>query len=289
MQIDDEALIKAWLAGKRRGTRRVYGQVVDEFRRRVRKPLAEVTLSDAKTWWTQWQKQKAATRARKLKTLQSLYRYGQAHAEWPHNPFLSIETPKVKDHLALRMPTPDEVWTLMAAATRAGPRTAALVALVFGTGCRISEVVDATWSTIIPGKDRWLWHVPHRRADAVLPLRPELITALQQWRAAQGADPQYWPADDVTPLFPNAEGGLSHPVTLTASIRRLAVKSGLKPIPAFGLRHAHAGLALEHGASLGLVQRSLGHHRRASTERYLSVVQPPNASADFLPWREPPS
>lgn len=248
------------------------------------RPLATADQDIVTAWLAQWTAQEAATQARKVRTLRSLYRFGQAEAGWPTNPFLQVSDPHVPDHLKTRMPTPAQVDTLLHTADKASLRTAALVAWVFGTGCRIQEVADTTWAMVSPAPAAWIWRIPGRTQHASLALRPEIITRLRRWRCAQGLPENQWASDDTTPIFPNVHGLPSLPVTLTATIRRLALKAGLpQAIPAFGLRHAHAGQALTHGASLQMVQRALGHHRIASTARYLTVVALPQTSSDFLP------
>lgn len=285
MSTAEDDVIQAWLATKKKSTQKVYGLVVDEFRKGIQKPLMDVTTAEVERWLKHWiAVHEVATAARKLRTLRSLYRFGQMHAGWPHNPCF-IQDPKVKDNLQDRIPSLEEVWALIAAAEQRSPFLTGLVTFVFGTGCRINELVAATWASIVPDSETvWRWHIPHRDPAVTLSLRPEVVAALKTWRAAQGLDPEQWPRNDTTPLFPNKRGEPSKPVTLTAAIRRLSQAIGRDHkhlIPAFGLRHAHADLALKHGAPLGVVQETLGHHRRASTERYL----PQNvASADFIPW-----
>ncbi len=283
--LTDRELIHDWLASKRPGTARVYGPVVEEFCDAMGKPLADVTPADARQWLSQWDGQKPATQARKIRTLRSLYRHGQAVAGWPINPFYSLRDPDVPEQLAERIPPPDAVWALMAAAHAAGPRIDAIVTFIFGTGCRISELVAATWGDIERTADgHWVWHVATRTPATPLPLRAEVVAALGAWRGALGL-PTLWADEDATWLFPTADGNPSHPAAVTTAIRRLAEKAGLeRAIPAHGLRHAHAGMALEHGAQLPLVQRQLGHRRRTSTERYLNAVNLPKSSADVLPW-----
>ncbi len=289
MHIADEAVIEAWLATKQQSSQRVYQPVVAEFRAFLGKPLADASRADVTAWKASWvDKVKPATAARKLRTLRSLYRFGQQYADWPYNPLLTITDPHVDDPLKTRMPSPEEVWALMEAAEQHGPFAAALVTFVFGTGCRISEVVATTWGSILPGRAAWAWRVPNRQPTQLLPLRPEVAATLQRWRVAQGLDPTQWSRTDPTPLFPDRFGNPMRPVALTAVIRRLAVKAKLKAYPAFALRHAHAELALSHGASLRLLQRTLGHHRLSSTARYLRPeVHLPAATSDFLPWKEP--
>ena len=286
--LTDREIIEAWLASKNPSTARVYGPVVEDFRQAMGKPLADVTPADARHWLNQWNEQEPATQARKIRTLRSLYRFGQAMADWPINPFYTLRDPKIPERLKERIPTPEQVWALMTAAHAAGPRLGTIVTLIFGTGCRISEVTAAAWGDIERTPDgQWVWHIANRRPTARLPLRAEVVAALGAWRVAQGLSP-LWAADDETLLFPTADGNPSHPSALTTAIRRLAAKAGLKhAIPPQWIRHAHAGIALEHGAGVELVQKSLGHRRRTSTERYLAAVNRPATSADMLPWGPP--
>ncbi len=289
MRMADEDVVSAWLTTKQPSSQRVYEPVVAEFRGFLGKPLEDASRADVIAWQASWAGEvKPATEARKLRTLRSLYRFGQQYADWPTNPLLTIADPHVEDPLEKRMPSPEDVWALMAAAEQHGPFAAALVTFVFGTGCRISEVVATTWGAIIPGRTPWAWDVPNRRPPQMFPLRPEVVAALQRWRVVQGLDPTQWSRTDPTPLFPDRFGKPMRPVALTVAIRRLAVKAHLKAYPAFALRHAHAELALSHGASLTLLKRTLGHHRLSSTARYLRPeVQLPAATSDFLPWKPP--
>ncbi len=61
--------------------------------------------------------------------------------------------------------------------------------------------------------------------------------------------------------------------------RRADVK---KPVSPHWLRHAHASHALNRGASISLVQATLGHSNLAITGRY-THAQPEASSAHYLP------
>lgn len=281
----DTELITAWLASKQPSTVRVYHQVAAEFATWVGKPLADVTTTDAQQWMAQWADQEAATRARKIRTLRSLYRYGQAIAQWPQNPFFSMSDPRVPERLGQRIPTTEDIFTLIESAEATSPRMGAVVTFIYGTAARISEVCAAAWGDIVRTPDgQWVWHVSGRKAANNIRLHPEVVAVLASWRTVQGL-PRFWTSEDTTPVFPNTQGEPSHPVTLTVMIRNIALKAGLpRAISAYGLRHAHAGIALKRGVSVKEVQRTLGHHRITSTERYLSVVKRPVSSVDVLPW-----
>lgn len=281
----DADVIAAWLASKQPSTVRVYEPVATEFATWVAKPLADVTTTDTQRWMTRWVDQEAATQARKLRTLRSLYRYGQAVAQWPHNPFFSVRDPYIPERLDQRIPTTDEIFTLIEAAEVTSPRMGAVVTFIYGTAARISEVCSATWGDIArTAEGQWVWYVAGRKSANNIRLHPEVVAALASWRTVQGL-PRFWSSEDTTPVFPNTHGEHSHPVTLTVMIRNIALKAGLpRAISAYGLRHAHAGIAIKRGVRITEVQRTLGHRRVKSTERYLTAVAPPMSSVDVLPW-----
>ena len=281
----DKDVIAAWLASKQPSTVRVYEPVSTEFATWVGKPLADVTITDAQQWMAQWADQEAATRARKIRTLRSLYRYGQAAAQWPQNPFFSIRDPRIPERLGQRIPTTEEIFALIEAAEATSSRMGSVVTFIYGTAARISEVCAAAWGDIARTPEgQWVWHVSGRKGINSIRLHPEVVAALASWRAVQGL-PRFWSSEDTTPVFPNTHGAHSHPVTLTVMIRNIALKAGLpRTISAYGLRHAHAGIAIKRGVHITEVQRTLGHRRVKSTERYLTAVTPPMSSVDVLPW-----
>jgi len=66
-------------------------------------------------------------------------------------------------------------------------------------------------------------------------------------------------------------------------VKRAAKRVGLSgAISAHWLRHSHASHALDHGAPLHAVQKSLGHASVATTSIYLHV-RPGDSSAKYLP------
>jgi hypothetical protein len=205
----DDQVVADWLATHRASTQRVYRPVVEAFRQAMGKPLPAVTTADIVDWLQQWRRQKPATQARKLRTLRSLYRHGQRVARWPHNPCY-IPDPVVPDALPSRLPADDALWQLLQAAQTASPKLAALVAFIFGTGARMSDVVATTWGMIETTRpEGWYWTVPQRTPPVTLPLRPEVVAALQTWRRVLAQSPATAPTPS-RPLFPNRHGDPSH-------------------------------------------------------------------------------
>jgi integrase/recombinase XerD len=62
-----------------------------------------------------------------------------------------------------------------------------------------------------------------------------------------------------------------------------AKRAGLNRIPSpHWLRHTGATVALEHGAPLSVIQKSLGHSRITTTEKYIHI-SPEHTSTQYLP------
>lgn len=66
-------------------------------------------------------------------------------------------------------------------------------------------------------------------------------------------------------LFPGPRGELPNPVTLTRVFQSYAKRLGMEGSRLHDLRHFHASVMLQNGASLLLVSRRLGHASVATT------------------------
>jgi len=169
----------------------------------------------------------------------------------------------------------DDVTRLLDAAGKPGTplasRDRALLELLYGTGCRISEAVGlavddvdlADQSVLLHGKGGKQRRVPlgsyaARALDAYLvQVRPAL--------AAQGRG---------TPiLFLNSRGGpLSRQsawTVLTTAAERAELRAGISP---HTLRHSFATHLMEGGADVRVVQELLGHASVTTTQIYTLVT-----------------
>ncbi len=147
------------------------------------------------------------------------------------------------------------------------PKHRAMFMLLYGTGLRISEMLNLQIADI--DSTRMVLHLRNTKNhhDRIVPLPPKALEALRA----------YWRAD--RPKGPALFAGRLGAPSLTRSavniaIRKTARRAGLKlRIYPHLLRHAFATHLLEMGTDLRSVQILLGHRSIQSTTRYTHLSE----------------
>jgi site-specific recombinase XerD len=147
----------------------------------------------------------------------------------------------------------------------AGVRDAAVIALLYGTGLRRSEVVNldlvdydsATGRLVVRGKggkERIVW------------VTGGAVTALADWLAVRGNPPGalFWPV---------GKGGRLENRRMTSQavykmLHKRADEAGIKGFSPHDLRRTFVSDLLEAGADIAVVSRMAGHANVATTARY---------------------
>lgn len=201
-----------------------------------------------------------------------------------------MDAPRAK-HREIDLLEPDEVRRLMAACSRRAPtgiRNRALIAVLYGTGLRVGEVLalrpkdvdlDRLAVTVHAGKG------DKRRVAALL---PDAVDALQRWadrRAAAGVGaraPYFCTlARGAAGPLPTVPGGTLTREYVARALKRLARRAGVdKRVHAHGFRHSHADLLRRRGFDMEQIRRQLGHASLEITGRYLDHL-----GANDLPER----
>jgi site-specific recombinase XerD len=150
--------------------------------------------------------------------------------------------------------------------TAAGPRDAALLALLYGAGLRRSEAValDASDYDVASG----MLVVRHGKGnrDRVVYATNGAADALADWLAVRG--------DDAGPLFlPVNKGGVVGGHRLTGQavlyiLRRRALQGGVTRLTPHDLRRTFISDLLDLGADISTVQRLAGHASITTTTGY---------------------
>lgn len=149
------------------------------------------------------------------------------------------------------------------------PRNHAIIETLYGSGLRVSELVDLRLSRlnleegymIITGKGN---------KQRLVPVSPEAIRLIKEYlplREQLNIKPD---ARDI--LFLNRRGNRLSRIMVFYVIRDAAANAGImKTVSPHTLRHSFATHLLEGGANLRAIQEMLGHESIATTEIYLHL------------------
>lgn len=215
----------------------------------------------------------ARTRARRLSSLRSLFRYLHRRGRIARDPTEHLEAP-FRRHQLPKVLSEDMVTGFLQApdpSTAFGKRDIAMLELLYSCGLRVSELVALTFSQcrldrgvlLISGKGQKQRLVPfgdqaHRQLSHYLAEgRPALVKH---------------PTDDV---FLNRFGRAMTRQAFWQIVKKYAVAAGIDSdkLTPHVLRHCFATHLLNHGADLRAVQALLGHSDLKTTEIYTEVAR----------------
>lgn len=157
------------------------------------------------------------------------------------------------------------------AVTWAGRRDRVLLAVMYNTGARVSEVVGLRRGDLTAGDARSLRIRGKGRKDRIVPLWKKTAATLADWSRR---------LEDRTdgPLFPNARGG---PLSRSGFEDRLALAVGKaavscpslrdKSVSPHTIRHTTAMHLLQSGVDLTVIALWLGHESPETTHQYVEA------------------
>lgn len=207
------------------------------------------------------------TIVRKMASIRSFYRFLQREGLSEKNPFLDVQTPKIKKRLPHFL-TVREILRLLDApckeSTR-GLRDRAILETLYSTGLRVTELISLNWDDI--DQEKSLLRARGKgRKERLVPVGTYAIEAMRRYRELI---PSPWLDADPCPIFFNRFGNRIS----DRSIRKIldkyirAAQLDAKTSP-HTLRHSFATHMLDGGANLRVVQELLGHKHLATTQIY---------------------
>jgi integrase/recombinase XerD len=194
----------------------------------------------------------------------------------PYNPGRGLRLPGVRGRLAERIPSEEDVLSLLA--HEPNRRNHALIRLLYAAGLRLSEACALCWRDIQPRGNAGqvtVWGKGEKE-------RAVLLTE-GTWRELMALRPR--DASPDAPVFRSRQGMPLSPSQAWRVVKAAAKRAGLVSAPAFSphwLRHAHASHALDRGAPISLVREGLGHASLATTSRY-THARPGDGVGTYLP------
>jgi site-specific recombinase XerD len=195
----------------------------------------------------------------------------------------SIRTKKRLGQLAGAWLTIDQAKALLAApdaATVAGKRDLAVLALLIGCGLRREEAAGLSWLQFDKREDRWMLLNIEGKGGRIRTVAVPRWAAeiLHNWRHELPSTEFGYIVRSFTP-----QGKINGSLSATAIwdiVLAYATKIGVKCSP-HDLRRTYAKLARKGGAPLDVIQKSLGHSSVRTTELYTASGEEANAG-DYL-------
>ncbi len=214
---------------------------------------------------------KPASIARKISTLRNFYKYLHDKEIVRENPFEFARVPRISryhpDYL-----TVDEITRMINQPDpggKGGLRDAAMLELLYGTGMRISEMINLKMSAVydeigfikVLGKGSKERLVPYGKF-ARLAVEKYLTEVREPLRPSANSDI----------LFLSSRNKPFSRVGVWKIIKKYALKAGIvKTVTPHTFRHSFATHMIEGGADLRTVQELLGHASITTTQIYTQV------------------
>lgn len=147
----------------------------------------------------------------------------------------------------------------------AGIRDAAIIAVLFATGLRRSEIAGALLECYNPG-ERSLKIIGKRNKERLVYVTPSAVTVLDRWLHLLGTrrGPMFRPIHKTGGI---GEGAMT-PRAVGYIVDRTRRKAGLPPLATHDFRRTYTGDLLDAGVDLSTAQKLLGHASPTTTARY---------------------
>lgn len=214
-------------------------------------------------------RKKATSQARRLSGLKSFFNYLVFESFRENNPTDLLEAPKLGRKLpdVLTIGEIENLLNQIDLSHPQGHRNRAIIETLYGSGLRVSELVEMTLSNLF-FKENIIRVFGKGGKHRLVPLgayaKKFLKIYIEEFRVHQNIDPQ-----SVDIVFLNRNGkGLSRMMIFTIIKNLLPAAQIKKKVSPHSFRHSFATHLLENGADLRTIQTLLGHESITTTEIY---------------------
>lgn len=268
----DAALVEMWVSRKNsQATQKQYRQTWTQFNQAVGVPLQAVDFQALQSWIAGLTGSEN-TRKVRVACVKSLFSFALKVGYIKLNPAVMLDSVKVKDELAARILTEDEVLSMIHKTTK--QRDAVLIRLLYASAGRISEVCNLTWKDVASNGDSGQVTL-FGKGGKTRTVKLSKATYKALCALDNGVK-------DDSPIFVSQKGGRLDETQVHRIVKAAAVRAGISgSVSAHWLRHSHASHALDRGANIALVRDTLGHSSLSVTSRY-THAKPNESSALHL-------
>lgn len=209
-----------------------------------------------------------ATQARILAGIHAWFRFLLYKDYIEQDPSELLEGPRKSRHLPTVLSL-DEVNRMMAAidlSSNEGHRNRAMMEMLYGSGLRVSELVNLQLSHIYLS-DHYMLIEGKGSKQRLVPLSPVAEEWFGYWMQERSTWPLKPESQDIA--FVNRYGRPLTRAMVFTIVKRLCAEAGIsKTVSPHTLRHSFATHLLQNGADLRVIQQLLGHEDLGTTEIY---------------------
>jgi len=211
------------------------------------------------------------SQARILSSIKSFYHFLIYRNILEDDPTELLESPKI----GLRLPevlSLDEIDKIIAAIDLSKPegqRNKAIIEVLYGSGLRVTELVDLQLSKLYLDEGYMLVEGKGSK-QRLVPLSAQSQTQIALWKYDRNTLNVQKGSEDV--VFLNRRGSKLTRAMIFTIVKDLAVLAGIrKNVSPHTFRHSFATHLLENGANLRAIQQLLGHESITTTELYTHI------------------
>ncbi len=211
----------------------------------------------------------AYSQARMLSGIKAFYRYLLLENLISHDPSHLVEGPRLGRKLpdVLSVAEIELLLSLVDLSTPEGTRNRAMLEVLYGSGLRVSELVELKLTNIY-AELGFLRVTGKGNKERLVPVGPDALKYMEQY--VEHVRPSVPVKKDYQNyVFLNRRGAGLTRIMVFLIIKDLAAKSGIsKNVSPHTFRHSFATHLVEGGADLRAVQEMLGHESITTTEVY---------------------
>lgn len=232
--------------------------------------LVQANHSSIRSWIIQLSEQAldASSINRKIASLRSFFKYLLRQEVISDSPMQKIKVMKTKKKLPHFVNEADMNAILDRSTFDVnldGLRQQLILELFYGTGMRLSELIELKESRINL-REKTLKVLGKRNKERVIPFHDSLVSIIEKYKAARNAEV---PVRDHGLLLVKDDGEKLYPMMVNRIVKKyLKIFSSVEKKSPHVLRHSYATHLLNKGAEINAVKDLLGHSSLAATQVY---------------------
>lgn len=234
----------------------------------------DITYLDVRAYLAELNEKNYARRtiARRISALRSFYKFLVRENKLEASPLNKVHSPKLEKKLPVFLDQ-IEITELLEqpGVDPLGKRDAAILELLYATGCRVSELVGLSLERI-DLNNRFVLVLGKGNKERLIPIGQTCCKTIKSYLPERKSLMEKYHAQSHEKLFVNNRGGAltdrSVRRILEKYINQLAISKNVSP---HTIRHTFATHLLENGADLRAVQELLGHANLSTTQIYTHV------------------